>query len=163
MSNAGQAALIVVGTVVGYYVGYPQLGFALGSLAGAALFPTQLPSGPRISDGRTTTATVGGPVNLVFGTADVAGTVMWLAPYVQSAKTSGAKGGPQQTTYQYNQSIAIGLCEGPIGTLLRVWENGAIVYDIRPQLAANADLNQLAETDLEYANRLTVSAAYAET
>jgi hypothetical protein len=163
MSNAGQAALIVVGTVVGAYFGYPQLGFVLGSLAGSALFPTQLPAGPRISDGRTTTASIGGPVPIVFGTADVAGTVIWLAPYQETSKHTSAKGGPQQTTYQYNQSIAIGLCEGPIGTILRVWENGAIVYDIRPQQPANVDLNLLAETDLEYANRLTVSAAYAET
>jgi len=163
MSNLGQVALIVVGTVVGAYVGYPQLGFVLGSLAGSALFPTQLPSGPRITDGRTTTATIGGPVPIVFGTADVAGTVMWLAPYVQTSNHSGSKGGPQQTTYQYNQSIAIGLCEGPIGTVLRIWENGAIVYDIRPQQAANADLNQRAETDLAYHNRLTVSGRYAGT
>lgn len=148
--------------MVGAYFGEPQLGFVLGSLAGAALFPTQLPSGPKISDNRTTSASVGGPVSIVFGTADVAGTVIWLAPYVQTANESGSKGGPQQTTYQYNQSIAIGLCE-PIGNLLRVWENGTIVYDIRPQQAANTDLNLLAETDLEYSNRLTVSAIYAET
>jgi hypothetical protein len=163
MSNLGQAALIVVGTVVGAYFGAPQLGFVLGSLAGSVLFPTQLPRGPQMTDNRTTTATIGGPVPIVFGTADVAGTVIWLAPYVQTTNHSSAKGGPQQTTYQYNQSIAISLCEGPVGTILRIWENGTIVYDIRPQQVANTDLNLLAETDLEYANRLTVSALYAET
>jgi hypothetical protein len=102
MSNLGQAALIVVGTVVGAYVGYPQLGFVLGSLAGSVLFPTQLPRGPQITDNRTTTATVGVPVPLLFGTADVAGNVMYLGPLQTTTQHSGGKGGPQQTTYQYN-------------------------------------------------------------
>lgn len=172
MSNVGQAALIVVGTVVGAYFGNPQLGFVLGSLAGSALFPTQLPAGPRITDNRTTTATVGQPVPIVFGTADVAGTVIWLAPYVEHS-SGGGKGGPTQETFNYTQSIAIGLCErvddnadptiGAIAGLSRVWENGAIVYDIRPQQQANTFLNTVAETDLQYENRLIASAAYAET
>ena len=34
MSNYGQAALTIVGTVIGSYYCNPQLGFALGSLAG---------------------------------------------------------------------------------------------------------------------------------
>ena len=153
--------MIAVGTVVGFEVGYPALGFALGSLAGSVLFPTQMPRGPQIGDNRTTTSSLGDPVAIAFGTADVAGTIIWLAPYVQT--THGGKGGQQQTTYQYNQSIAIGLCEGPIGTVTRIWENGAIVYDIRPQQQANADLGLLAETDTEYSTRLSVSAAYADT
>jgi hypothetical protein len=167
MSNVGQAALIVVGTVVGAYFGNPQLGFVLGSLAGAALFPTQLPRGPQLTDNRTTTAEIGTPVAIVFGTANVAGTVIFLAPFVQT--TNSAKGGPQQTTYSYNQSIALGLCESvidgeqAIGGITRIWENGTIVYDIRPQLQADTAIGQLAETDQEYANRLAASAAYAET
>jgi hypothetical protein len=138
------------------------------------LFPTQLPAGPRIADTRTTTASVGGPVPIVFGTCAVAGTVIWLAPYVEHS-SGGGKGGPVQKLYNYTQSIAIALCErvddyapdaeGAIGGVSRIWENGAIVYDIRPQQLASSTslLNRLAETDQEYANRLTASAAYAET
>ncbi len=173
MSNAGQAALIVVGTVVGTYFGYPQLGFVLGSLAGSVLFPTQLPPGPKISDNRTTTSTVGSPVAIVFGTANVAGSVIWLGPNVQSTEEQGGSGGPQQQTFSYNQSIAIGLCErvddtaddaiGAISGISRIWENGSIVYDIRPQLAANSDEGSIAETDEQYQSRLQQSAAYAET
>jgi hypothetical protein len=138
------------------------------SIAGAVLFPTQLPHGPQLTDNRTTTATIGTPVAIGFGTFSVAGTVIWLAPYTQT--TEGAKGGPQQTTYQYNQSIALGLCEAvidgapsAIGGITRIWENGTIVYDIRPQLQADTAIGQVAETDQEYANRLAASAAYAET
>lgn len=173
MSNLGQAALIVVGTVVGAYFGNPQLGFVLGSLAGSALFPTQLPSGPRLSDNRTTTASVGTPVPIVFGTADVAGTVIWLAPFIEHSQTQGGKGGPEQKTFSYTQSIAIGLCEriddtaadsvGAIAGVSRIWENGTIMYDIRAQLEADTALGTVAETDEDYANRLIASAEYAET
>jgi hypothetical protein len=174
MSNIGQAALIVVGTVVGAYFGSPQLGFALGAMAGSVLFPTQLPAGPQITSNRTTTATIGDPVPIIFGTCDVAGTVIWLAPLVTTTNEAGAKGGPEQLQYQYNQSIAIGLCErvddnadptvGAIGGISRIWENGTLVYDIRPQLGVDTEEGILTpETDADYANRLTASAAYAET
>lgn len=169
MSNLGQAALIVVGTVVGAYFGNPQLGFALGALAGSELFPTQLPSGPRLTDNRTTTANVGDPVPIGFGDFTVAGTVVWLAPPVEHKNTSGGKGGPSQTTYSYTQSIAIGLVEAAvdgvpaIAGLMRIWENGSIVYDIRPQQPYDSSTGQPAETDEQYAGRLSASAIYAET
>lgn len=109
---------------------------------------------------------------MLFGTADLAGTVIWLAPMIEHQSETGGKGGPEQKVFNYTQSIAIGLCErvnddapafiGAIGGLTRVWENGTIVYDIRPQQEANTELGTLAETDIAFANRLTVSAAYAE-
>lgn len=79
----------------------------------------------------------------------------------------------QQTTFSYTQSIAIGLCErvddfapaadGAIAGILRIWENGQIVYDIRVQQSANSLTNTAGETDVDYQNRLVASAAYAET
>lgn len=133
----------------------------LGSLAGNALFPTQLPgqSGPRIQDNQTTTSVVGSPVPILFGTASLSGTYMWLDKIFTHTNTDtvGGKGGPTQTntTYSYTQSVAVGLCEGPIGGISRIWENGTLVYDIRPQLPF--------ETDVNYTNRLTVAAVYSET
>jgi hypothetical protein len=118
---------------------------------------------------------VGGPVPITFGTCAVAGTVMWLAPFVEHKSTQGGKGGPTQLQYNYTQSIAIALSErvddfapdeeGAIGGVSRIWENGTIMYDVRPQQLASSTggLNLLAETDQQYANRLAASAAYAET
>jgi len=162
LSNAGQIVLDVVGLAASIYTLNP-IWFTLAVGAGSVLFPTALPSGPKISDNNTTTASVGAAVPLVYGTADVAGTIMWLAPFVQSSNNSSGKGGPTQQTFQYNQSIAICLCAGPIGGVSRIWENGTIVYDIRPQQAANADLGLLAETDAAFAARLAQSATYAQT
>lgn len=160
MSNVGQALLSITGFAVGSLFGAPQLGFMLGSLAGNSLFPTKLPgqTGPRLSDTRTTTATVGGPVPETMGTDAVAGTVIWMGPLNEISNTEevGGKGAPSQevTTYSYTQSIAIGLCRGPMGAVLRIWENGALVYDARAQ--------QDGETDAAYQARIDASDEYAQ-
>lgn len=145
MSNAGQAATAVVGGVIGFFIGGPtgaMYGIQLGLLAGTVLFPTQLPEqfGPRLDDLNSTNAQVGVPVMETWGTIAVPGTVMWLGPRVEvsSSDEVGGKGGPEQqvTSYSYYQSVAVGLrasIHRPIGGILRIWENGRLVYDIRPQ------------------------------
>jgi hypothetical protein len=161
MSNFGQAALTITGLIVGSAVGFPQLGFVLGSLAGQALFPTQLPpvQGPRLTDTKGTNSQVGGPVQELFGTDAVAGTVIYLGPMQEIATTEevGGKGGPEQevTTYTYFQTIAVGLVRGPQVGLRRIWENGKLVYDRREQLDD--------ETDDEFQARVVANAAYEET
>lgn len=110
---------------------------------------------------------------ILFGTADLSGTVIELEPGpIEHSTEQGGKGGPQQKVFNYTQTIAIGLCErvddtadasvGAIGGVTRIWENGTIVYDIRPQQEANTQLGTVAETDQQYADRLSVSADYAE-
>lgn len=161
MSNYGQAALTIVGTVVGTYFGYPQLGFVLGSLAGQTIFPTKLPgqTGPRLADQKTTTATVGAPVAEVIGTDTVAGNIFWqqVPPReVTNSEEVGGKGGPTQTntSFTYFQSFALGLCRGPKVAVRRIWENGKLVYDSRPQ--------QDGESDAQYAARIVAASTYAE-
>lgn len=159
MSNVGQVALTVVGAIVGSFFGNPFLGAQIGLLVGTALFPTQLPgvSGPRIEDLATTAAMLGGPVPIIYGTIAVPGTVIFLSCVVEHTTTEevgGKGGGPEQevTTYTYFQTIAVGLCEGPITGLLRVWENGELKYDVRER--------QDDETLDQYAERIEVSSEY---
>jgi hypothetical protein len=163
MSNAGQVALGIVGGVIGFAVGGPTgaaYGLQIGLTVGNIVSPTQLPGtfGPRLSDKRTTTAQIGTPIAEVFGTDVVAGTVIWLGEVIEIATTEevGGKGGPEQsnTTYTYTQSIAVGLCRGPMLGLLRIWENGKLVYDVREQ--------QVGESGDTYAMRLAAAAEYAE-
>jgi WD40 repeat protein len=161
MSNWGQAALTIIGFAVGSFFGYPQLGFVLGSLAGQAIFPTQLPgiSGPRLSDTRSTTGSIGAPVMEVFGIDAVPGTVMFLSEVREQSETeeAGGKGGGEQkvTTYTYFQDIAIGLCRGPQDGVRRIWENGKLVYDARPQ--------QDDEDDEAYEARASATWDYSQT
>lgn len=166
MSSVGQALTAVVGGVVGFLVGGGPTGalygFEIGLLAGSIAFPTKLPGtfGPRLTDGQTTTASVGDPVNFGFGGFTVSGTVIYLGVCNQITTTTsqGSKGAPSQTqtAYTYTQSIGIGLTEKFSGqTLRRVWENGELVYDTRAILPG--------ETMAAAAKRATAAAAYAAT
>lgn len=165
MSNFGQGITAVAGGVIGFFIGGPTgaaYGFQLGLLAGSALFPTQLPavSGPRLEDLNTTSAEIGGPVIIPWGSPPVPGTVMHLGEVreVETTEKQGGKGAPEQsvTTYTYFQNIALGLCEyAEELSIAAIWENGALVYDVRPKRDD--------ETSDEYSQRATASAAYAET
>lgn len=162
MSNTGQAALTIVGAIIGAFTPLgPVYGAQLGYLAGTLLFPTQLPGqfGPRLEDLQGTNAQVGTPVIDTWGTMAVPGTIIWLGPRVEVSTTDevGGKGAPEQevTTYSYYQSIAVGLrgsTHRPIGGILRIWENGKLVYDIRPQ--------QDDEDSTAYTERTEASYAY---
>ena len=143
MSNAGQAALSVIGATVGFFLGGPTgavYGFQLGYLAGTALFPTQLPTlqGPRLGEGQQTVSLVGAPIPMIFGTQTVGGIIIWASPIREVATNQelGGKGAPEQsqTTYSYFRSFAILLCsrepdEGPIGGIRRIWANGKLILD----------------------------------
>lgn len=141
MSNVGQALTAIAGGIIGFFVGAGPTGalygFEIGLLAGTVLSPTRLPGvvGPRISDGNTTTASIGGAVVFGLGVFTVSGTVMYLGELQELSTTvnQSQKGSPvqSQTTFSYTQSIGIGLSE-PINELRRIWENGQLVYDERP-------------------------------
>lgn len=156
MGRYGQAILTIVGTVVGAYFGYPALGAALGSLAGGALFPPQLPTvqGPRLSDITTTGATVGVPIPRGWGTFPAAGCIIWQGDVreVIVSEDVGGKGGPEQTveTPTYFQDFALGLNDGEIAGVRRIWANGKILYDRTPQRsdeALSAFNSRLAQSD----------------
>lgn len=145
MSNPGQAVLTIAGTVVGAYFGNPQLGYLLGSLAGQALFPTQLPdaNGPRLKELNIQTSTVGVAVPIVYGTYQLAGNIIWAQDLVEvkNKEESGGKGGPHQTvnTYSYFGVFAVGICEGEIQGIRRIWADAVVIYDRSPQGVAESD------------------------
>lgn len=166
MSNAEQAVGAVAGAVIGFVsTGFSPVGayygFQIGLLAGTVLFPTQLPTqrGPRMEDLATTVAQLGNPVGITYGTFAVPGQIMALGCVTETERRDhvGGKGAPEQTvvTFTYTQTIAVGLCEGIICGVLRIWENGELKYDVRDQ--------QVNESSEEYAARIESSAQYATT
>jgi hypothetical protein len=139
MSNVGQAVLTIGGTIVGGMFGMPQLGYLLGSMAGQALFPTDLGtvSGPRLQDLTIQTSTVGSPIPIVYGTYAIAGNLIWSSGIIEKVtrKKQGGKGGPTQTTktYSYSVNCAVGVCEGEITLIGRIWADAKLLCDGRPQ------------------------------
>jgi hypothetical protein len=159
----GQAILTIVGTVVGAYFGYPALGAALGSLAGGYLFPAQLPtvSGPRLADLTSTSATVGTPITRGWGTFPAAGCIIWQSDVreVIEKEEVGGKGSSSQTveTPTYYQDFAVGLNDGEIQGIRRMWGNGKIVVDRKLRNPLNAGdtfygraIQQLLRSQMEF-------------
>lgn len=141
MSSTGQALGYVVGAVAGYFTGgasYVLMGAAIGGAVGAALDPPKGPNlqGPRLNDLSQQTASYGTVIPRVYGTSALLGNVFWIENNAlrESSKTesSGGKGGgggSSQTTYSYSATFALGLCEGPITGVRRIWIMGNLIYD----------------------------------
>ncbi len=111
------------------------LGRAAGALAGytldQALFGTRRKvEGPRLSDLEVQGSTEGAPIPRVYGRARLAGQIIWATDFeeVRTTETEGGggKGGPQvtRTEFSYFANFAVGLCEGAIARIGRIWADG---------------------------------------
>ena len=134
------AGATVAGAVVGYYVPVigpmygAQIGFALGTVAAALLFPSgEETQGPRLGDLRVADASYGVPIPHVYGTGRVAGNMIWTSG-IQEESTeedmSMSGGGPTTTSYRYYSSFAMGLCAGPLAAVRKIWLDTKLVYDV---------------------------------
>lgn len=124
----------VVGGVIGFWIGGPygaQIGWMIGAGIGAYVDPVRV-EGPRLKDASAQTSRDGVPIPFGYGTFPVAGNIIWQGPLVETKKTErqGKGGGTKTTTYTYNRSYAIGVCEGE-ANLLQLKRNGKIVFDAR--------------------------------
>jgi hypothetical protein len=134
-----QVAGQVVGTIVGGPVG-GAIGQALGALAGSALdgavlgalTPTRRVEGPRLATIAGLGSTEGAPIPRLYGRARLGGEAIWATRIREDViwrKQRGGKGASARpatvtTTYIYAANLAIGLCEGPIAFVRRVWADG---------------------------------------
>jgi hypothetical protein len=92
------------------------------------LFPGQAgQQGPRLSDVPQVTGAEGASMYKVWGRYRVPGTLIWATDYLETSSTEevGGKGtgasSAQTTTYSYSASFAVGLCEGEITGIGRIW------------------------------------------
>lgn len=152
----GRLGLSLVGAYIGSYFGQPSLGYALGSLAGGALFPQVIRSeGPRLGDQQITTASYGQVIPRLDGTVRVAGSVIDLSPRREVAnEESSGKGGSSQevTTYSYFYDVHYVIAvKGPIAGIRRIWKNGNLVYTAKDDAGVLEILGSV-----EFADGLTV-------
>ena len=136
--------LSVAGAAVGGSVFGPISALAgrlVGAIAGNAidqsLFATHRDitlQGPRLSDLSVMASTEGAPIMRAYGRARLSGQVIWATNLIEVVKkrtetTGGGKGGGSTVTtttktFSYFANLAVGLCEGPIGGVMRVWADG---------------------------------------
>ena len=107
----------------------PALANAAANMAVNALLGGTRREGPRLPEIPVQTSTDGAPMARFWGRARIAGQVIWASRYLEHATktSSGGKGGPSQVDYSYSISFAVGLCEGEIAGIGRVWANGALL------------------------------------
>ncbi len=109
-----------------------MLGRAVGALAGSAVDRsllggmTKIP-GARLNDGRVPGAEEGTAMSRVYGTARVGGTLIWATRFeedVSVERAGGKASGPRVETFSYFANFAVGVCEGPIAGIRRVFADG---------------------------------------
>ena len=143
--TAGQWAGAIVGAVAGFFTGgstwyYTAAAMASGASTGmaigGAIDPPKGPHlvGPRLNDLSVQTATYGAVIPRVYGTVALLGNVFWLEnnQLKENVKNEGGgKGGssPETTTYSYSATFAVGLCQGPIDGVRRIWVGAKLIYD----------------------------------
>jgi len=92
-------------------------------------FDTRTFEGPRLESFHLQTSRDGAPMARVYGRVRLAGQVIWASRIKETVSEepvqSGKGGGPTQRNYSYSISFAIGLCEGEILGVDRLWANGA--------------------------------------
>jgi hypothetical protein len=136
--------LQTVGAAIGGSVGGPVgavIGRAIGGTVGAAIDTSLLGGdarqveGPRLTDMGGLASTEGAPIPRLYGRAKLGGQLIWATRFLEVVNTdtqrSGSVGGKgfggpevETTTYSYFANLAIGLCEGPIAIVRRVWADG---------------------------------------
>lgn len=128
-----QLVLSAAGAAVGFFVGGPagaQIGWAAGSLLGAALTPGPKTEGPRLADLSVSTSSYGTPIPYVQGHPRVAGQIIWASSKREIATTTeeGKGGGAEYTSYTYEVDLLILLTDNVIAGVSRVWSNGELVW-----------------------------------
>ncbi|MEM9705077.1 MAG: glycoside hydrolase TIM-barrel-like domain-containing protein [Pseudomonadota bacterium] len=134
VSGVGSAiGKIGLGSILTKTIASTAAGFAA-SHADRLIFGPQKRSveGPRIDSIHVQASTEGAPIYRVYGRARIAGQIIWAANFketsTETTESAGGKGGPSvevtQTTYSYSASFAVGLCDGVIDRIARVWADG---------------------------------------
>ena len=141
MSSTGQIVGYIAGAVIGFFTGgagWVAMGAAIGGAIGTAIDPPKGPNieGPRLSDLSQQTSAFGLTIPRLYGSCAIAGNVFWIENNAlkEVSKTSeqGGKGGggTEVTEYSYFATFALGLCEGPIAGVRRIWCNGKLIADL---------------------------------
>ena len=130
--------LQTVGSTVGAAIGGPVgalAGRALGAIAGSAidqalLSEDQVVTGPRLEGTQILSSVEGSSIPKIYGRNKLSGQIIWATHFeevINSASSGGGKGsGPKTTTvsYSYFANFAVGICDGPVSLLRRVWADG---------------------------------------
>ena len=136
LSAAGSA---VGGSIGGSFLGLSSaaIGQAVGATVGGILDERILGTGSqpvevgRARNLRLQASTEGAPIPQLYGRMRMSGQVIWSSRYKENVRdtTQGGKatGGQRVREFSYTISFAVGLCEGPIDRVGRIWADGQLL------------------------------------
>jgi hypothetical protein len=109
-----------------------MIGRAAGALAGNLIDRSIISGlttveGTPLESARIPGAQEGTAISRVYGTARVGGTLIWATRFIEEVteERSGSKAtGPRIETFSYYANVAIGVCQGPISGIRRIWADG---------------------------------------
>ncbi|WP_265024657.1 glycoside hydrolase/phage tail family protein [Wolbachia endosymbiont (group A) of Eupithecia tripunctaria] len=119
----GQAGSIFgpIGRIIG-----SELGALLGAQLDGAMFgldaEQKVTHGARLKNLQVQTSTYARTIPIIYGTARVAGNIIWAQPIKEEAITTKSKiGRGMNVTYNYYATLAIAICKGKVEKLNRIW------------------------------------------
>jgi WD40 repeat protein len=141
-----QQALALGGAALGAWIGGPwgaRIGFAVGTAAGALLFPEKSPK-PQKADTTVQSGSYGTPIAVLAGTDRTAGTLIWVKEnelQTKKVKTGGkgigaVTGGTEAIEYFASFAVLIG--EGPIDGIRKIWCDTKLEHDASGQALDDA-------------------------
>jgi hypothetical protein len=130
------SALGPLGAMAGSY-----LGASIGSYFDRKIFDlnkTQKISGYRLDDLLIQTSTYGKTIPIIFGSMRVSGNIIWSMPIKEVVSTelisqsygkgfSRPKANVENTQYNYFINVAIGICEGVIDDVEKIWADNKLL------------------------------------
>lgn len=143
-----QYAAPVIGAAIGGYFGGStgaKWGWMIGSTLGAVFAPAQKTQGPRLTDMKVMGTEYGAPIPFIIGTVRTAGFLAWSSKRREIATVTEVGKGPsqEQTDYTYEADCLFVLASNPTAGLVRVWDNGKLIYS----MDNDADVDTLLASD----------------
>jgi len=136
----------VIGGAIGFMVAGPGgaasaigYGMSIGGVVGGLLMPDKVgiqdQHGPRLNNLKITTSTYGASITKFYGSYRIGGNVIWSNDIKETKhveEVEVGKGGSETydvISYTYSIDMAVALCEGEIGGVLRIWADSILIYD----------------------------------
>ena len=117
-----------------------SIGWSLGTMAGAYLFPPEIPDveGPKLQDKSVQVSTYGNTIPWAWGNVRLAGNIIWATDLVEERveeeQSGGGKGGggSSQTTIKYyyygNFAVSVARKTSRVGNVSRIWADKKLIY-----------------------------------
>ena len=128
----GPLALGIVGAGLGGLMGGGAfgmaMGWAIGAGAGSLIWPPDPIKGPRLDDLTAQTSAYGRYITKAYGSLRLAGNVIWADEKKEHEHEEGKGSAPSALYYTYTCSFAIGLCDGEINGINRIWADNKLIF-----------------------------------